>query len=104
MGATLGRSIMKHCILVKWNSLVENKSQIVKEVRNIFLKLLTVNGIHDVKLHENVIDRANRYDLMICIEMDKEVLPIYDESEPHHEWKEKYGKFVENKAIFDYEG
>ena len=104
MGATLGRSIMKHCILVKWNSLVENKSQIVKEVRKLFLKLLTVDGIHDVKLHENVTDRANRYDLMICIEMDKEVLSIYDESEPHHEWKEKYGKFVEKKAIFDYEG
>ena len=94
---------MKHCILVKWNALVEDKKQIVGGVKTIFVKLLSINGIHDVKIHENVIDRANRYDLLICIEMDKEVLPVYDESEPHHEWKEKYGKFVENKAIFDFE-
>ena len=94
---------MKHCILVKWNKSVTNKAALVSEVRNIFLGLLTIDGIHDVKLYENVVNRPNRYDLMICIEMDKAVLPIYDDSEPHHEWKEKYGKFVENKAIFDYE-
>jgi hypothetical protein len=35
--------------------------------------------------------------------MDKAILPVYDASAPHHEWKEKYGKFVENKAIFDFE-
>lgn len=103
MGKTLGRSIMKHCILVKWNALVIDKSEKVNEVRNLFLKLLTIDGIKDVKIHENVVDRPNRYDLLICIEMNKEILPIYDASEPHHEWKEKYGKFVENKAIFDFE-
>ena len=95
---------MKHCILVKWNTLVEDKKQIVNEVKDVFDKLLSINGIHDVKIHQNVIDRANRYDIMICIEMDKDILPLYDESAPHHEWKEKYGKFVENKAIFDFEG
>ena len=94
---------MKHCILVKWNALVENKNEIAKEVKSLFLELLTIKGVRDVKIHQNVIDRANRYDLMILIEMDKEVLPIYDDSKPHHEWKEKYGKFVENKAIFDFE-
>ena len=94
---------MKHCILVKWNALVKNKNEIAKEVKSLFLELLTVKGVRDVKIHQNVIDRANRYDLMILIEMDKEVLPIYDDSKPHHEWKEKYGKFVENKAIFDFE-
>jgi hypothetical protein len=35
--------------------------------------------------------------------MEEEFLPIYDKSAPHQEWKEKYGKFVENKAIFDSE-
>lgn len=95
---------MKHCILVKWNNSVTDKSALVKEVRNIFLHLLTIDGIHDVKFHENVVDRPNRFDLMICIIMDKAALPVYDNSEPHHEWKEKYGKFVENKVIFDYEG
>ncbi len=94
---------MKHCILVKWNKLVEDKPKLVNEAKNLFVELLTIEGIKDVKIHENVIDRDNRYDCLICIEMDKSVLPIYDESRPHHEWKEKYGKFVEKKAIFDYE-
>ena len=94
---------MKHCILVKWNSLVSDKKSMLPIVQSIFGKLLVFPGIHGLNLRENVIDRSNRYDLLICIEMDKDALPLYDESEPHHEWKEKYGKFVENKAIFDFE-
>ena len=94
---------MKHIILVKWNSEVIDKNEIAEKAKAVFERLLKIEGIHDVQIHKNVVDRANRYDLMVCIEMDKEILPIYDESEPHHEWKEKYGKFVENKAIFDFE-
>ena len=94
---------MKHIILVKWNKDVVDKNELAKNAGIIFKPLLKIKGINDVKLYQNVIERSNRYDLMICIEMDKSVLPIYDDSEPHHEWKEKYGKFVENKAIFDFE-
>ena len=94
---------MKHVILVKWNALVSDKNAIKTEVEIIFEQLLKFEPIHDVKIHQNVIDRANRYDLMIVIEMDKEFLPVYDESEQHKEWKQKFGKFVENKAIFDFE-
>ena len=94
---------MKHIILVKWNKAVVDKNEIAKNAATIFKPLLKIKGINDVKLYQNVIERSNRYDLMICIEMDKSVLTIYDDSEPHHEWKEKYGKFVENKAIFDFE-
>ena len=94
---------MKHVILVKWNALVSDKNAIKTEVEKIFEQLLKFEPIHDVKIHQNVIDRANRYDLMIVIEMDKNFLPVYDESEQHKEWKQKFGKFVENKAIFDFE-
>ena len=62
-----------------------------------------IEGIHKVEYKQNCIDRANRFDLLVEIDVDKEVLPIYDKSVPHLEWKEKYGKFVENKAIFDFE-
>ena len=94
---------MKHVILVKWNKTVLDKESILIEAKNIFEKLLNIEGIKSVMLHKNVIDRTNRYDLMVVIEMNKEVLPIYDESQPHKEWKEKFGKYVENKAIFDFE-
>ena len=94
---------MKHVILVKWNNNVLDKESICIEAKNIFEKLLTIEGNKSVKLHKNVINRTNRFDLMIVIEMNKEVLPVYDESQPHKEWKEKFGKYVENKAIFDFE-
>jgi len=94
---------MKHCILVKWNSLVTDKKELLPGIQSIFDKLLDLDGINSVKIFENIIDRSNRYDLMICIEMDKSFLSTYDSSDPHHEWKEKYGKFVENKVIFDFE-
>ena len=94
---------MKHCILVKWNKEVDNKTELVKSVKSVFDKLLKIDGIHRVVYHENCVDRANRFDLFITIEMERDVLPIYDASGPHLEWKEKYGKYVENKAIFDFE-
>lgn len=94
---------MKHVILVKWNALVSDKDSILIEAQQVFDRLLSIDGINGVKIHKNVIDRANRYDLMIEIEMKKEILTVYDESEPHKEWKQKFGKFVENKAIFDFE-
>jgi len=94
---------MKHCILVKWNSLVINKEEILIKVKAVFDKLNGFDGVKNVSYFQNIIDRPNRYDLMICIEMDKSFLEIYDSSQPHLEWKQNFGKFVENKAIFDYE-
>lgn len=95
--------MIKHCILVKWNSSVSDKKALLPGILSIFDKLLVYDEIPSVEYIENVINRPNRYDLMICITMEKDFLPTYDSSEPHHEWKEKYGKFVENKAIFDFE-
>ena len=95
--------MIKHFIIVKWNTLVCDKKALLLDIQSIFDKLLVYKEVKSVKILENVIDRSNRYDLMICIEMEKEFLSTYDQSEPHHEWKEKYGKFVENKAIFDSE-
>ena len=95
--------MMKHCILIKWNREVEDKNEMLGKVKNVFDQLLRIDGIHKVEYSQNCIDRANRFDLLVEIDMDKEVLHIYDKSVPHLEWKEKYGKFVENKAIFDFE-
>ena len=94
---------MKHCILVKWTNEIKDKHEFAKTVKSVFDQLLEIKGIHSVEYRENCIARENRYDLLISINMDKEVLPVYDTSAPHLEWKEKYGKFVEKKAIFDFE-
>ena len=41
--------------------------------------------------------------MLIRIDMEKEALEKYDMSENHHIWKESYSKYIEKKAIFDYE-
>ena len=95
--------MIKHHILVRWNSLVQDKKTILVEVQNLFNELLVFKEVSNVELIENIVDRPNRFDLMICITMERDFLPIYDASKQHHEWKENYVKFVENKAIFDSE-
>lgn len=75
----------------------------IAPIRALFLETLRIPGIHDVSLYPNIIHRPNRYDLMIVIAMEKEALPAYDASEPHHRWKETYGQYIASKAIFDCE-
>ena len=50
-----------------------------------------------------MVDRPNRYDLLILLCMEKGALEAYDGSEAHHRWKEVYGGMIEKKAIFDCE-
>lgn len=92
---------MKHHIIVKWNSLVADKEKILDEVREVFSKITSIDGIHKVEVIPNIINRANRYDVMIRISMEESALTVYDDSVYHKEWKEQYGKFIETKAIFD---
>ena len=96
---------MKHCILVKYQAAVdaEKRASLPAEVRRLFAPLTTIDGIRGVEVIENVIDRPNRYDLLIRIDMEKTALPVYDESEPHRIWKRDYSGFLEKKAIFDYD-
>lgn len=93
---------MKHNILVKFNSDV-NYKEMIENIKNLFDELLTIEGIYDVTIYTNCIDRQNRYHLLIQIDMDIDVLPTYDESEVHKTWKDRYSKYIESKAIFDYE-
>ena len=92
---------MRHHILVKWNDTMPHPD--IAPSRALFLETLRIPGRQDISLYPNIIHRPNRYDLMIVIAMEKEALPAYDASEPHHRWKETYGQFIASKAIFDCE-
>lgn len=91
---------MKHLIIVKFidSSFVDKEYE---NILNIFNKCLKIDGINQIQLNKNIILRENRYDLLIEIDMDKDALNLYDESIPHHEWKDKYSKYIKNKAIID---
>ena len=92
---------MLHHILVKWTDEVTDKPALAAEVEALFQGVLSVDGVHDVSVPPNVINRPNRYDLLIRIDMDEAALPAYDECETHHRWKDHYGHLVAKKAIFD---
>ena len=93
---------MKHYIIAKFNDGCDWKA-LVEPITAVFQGVLTVPGVHGVKVKPCCIDRANRYDIMIEIEMDKEALPLYDACEAHHAWKETYGGMLKAKTIFDSE-
>ena len=96
---------MKHDILVKYNPGItkEQKSELIPEIRELFEHTVEIPGIHAVKLYPNVVERENRYDLLIEIDMDREALETYDNSIWHKKWKEQYGHLLEKKAIFDHD-
>lgn len=94
---------MKHHILVKWTAEVQDKAALAREVEKLFQGVLALQGVDAVSVRPNVIDRPNRYDLLIRITMDASALPAYDDCETHHRWKDDYGHLVAKKAIFDCE-
>lgn len=92
---------MKHHILVKWNEDAGDRAALAAGAEALFRETLAIPGVHGVSVHPNVIDRPNRYDLLIELDMDRDALPLYDQSEPHLRWKEHYGARIAKKAIFD---
>lgn len=96
---------MKHDILVKYKPEItkERKAELIPEIRELFEHTTEIPGIRGVRVMPNVVDRENRFDLLIEIDMDREALDAYDSCVWHHEWKERYGVYLEKKAIFDHE-
>ena len=92
--------MIEHYIIVKFTEGTDVKA-LVEPVRAIFEETLAIPGIHTLELCVSNSDIANRYDLMIIIDMDKEALPAYASSEPHLRWKSEYGDRISKKAIFD---
>jgi len=94
---------MKHHIIVKFTEQAIDKASLEKEIAALFAGADQLPGVHGAHLYPNVIDRPNRYDLMIVVHMDREALPVWDASDIHHRWKEGYGHLIAQKAIFDCE-
>lgn len=93
---------MKHYIIVKFNENVE-KEKIISPIKELFEKALQIKEVIKVDIYESNINLQNRYDLMIKMELSKKALEEFDNGEIHKEWKEKFGKYIMNKTIFDCE-
>lgn len=76
---------MKHCILAKFTP--EAKAQraaLLPRIREIFSAAADIPGVHGAEVIPNCVDRDNRYDVLIRLDMDREALPLYDVSAMHH--------------------
>ncbi len=96
---------MKHDIIVKWNSDIDDKQKtaMIPAIRALFAHTAAIPGVRGVELIPNVTPRPNRYDLMIEIDMDPSALEAYDNCEWHRQWKSEYGALIDKKAIFDHD-
>lgn len=95
---------MKHCILAKYTAeAYSRRAELLPRVREIFSVAADIPGVAGAEVFSNCVDRANRYDVLIVLEMARDALTAYDESAMHHRWKDEFGPLLEKKAIFDFE-
>ena len=94
---------MKHYIIAKYNEKVADKAALLPRIREIFSAAASIEGVHGAEVYPCCIERENRYDVMIVIEMEQEALHNYDVSEMHHIWKDEFTPLLEKKTIFDHE-
>ena len=95
---------MKHCILAKYTAdAYSRRAELLPRVREIFSAAADIPGVAGAEVFSNCVDRANRYDVLIVLEMARDALAAYDESAMHQRWKDEFGPLLEQKAIFDFE-
>ena len=93
---------MTHYIIVKINENTEKKS-LINPIRELFQKATAIKDVEKIDIYESNMDLSNRYDLMIKMVLSENALNEFDNGEIHKEWKEKFGKYIMNKTIFDCE-
>ena len=93
---------MKHFIIAKFKENIDWKA-LLPEITELFNAGRAIDGISDVIIHTSCSDRANRFHLMIELQMTPEGLLNFDKSAVHNDWKAKYGEMLEGKTIFDCE-
>lgn len=93
---------MIHYIIVKFNDTVTDKQDFYHQIEALFMPAAELPGVHGVQLYTTCIDRENRHDLMIRMELEPEALDVFDASPIHREWKERFGPYILSKTIFDH--
>ena len=54
---------MKHCIIAKFNESVVDKPAAIESVKALFASAAPIEGVNGIVIHENCVERDNRYDL-----------------------------------------
>ena len=93
---------MKHFIIAKFRESIDWRT-LVREILEHFEEARMIDGVSDVKINTSCSERANRFHIMIELQMTPEGLENFDKSSVHSEWKSRYGEMLEQKVIFDCE-
>ena len=93
---------MTHYIIVKINENTEKKS-LINPIRELFQKATAIKDVEKIDIYESNMDLSNRYDLMIKMVLSENALNEFDNGDIHKEWKERFGKYIMSKTIFDCE-
>ncbi len=91
---------MKHYIIVKFKNNYNYKYEI-NNIKNLFDEAKKIDGIEEITIKSSNSNRENRFDLMIEMELTFDGLQSFDNSSINNDWKNNYGKYIENKTIFD---
>lgn len=94
---------MKHLIIVKANENAPSREAFMDAAKKAFSPVTQIPGVRSVRVIPGLKLSENRFDFIVEIDMNRESLPLYDQSEAHRLWKENYGSWIEKKAIFDCE-
>ena len=92
---------MTHYIIAKYAETVTDKAALFLEISALFSRWKDYPFISGCTLSPNVVDRSNRYDLMIAVELSQEALPLWDECALHKKWKSDFGGSLSAKTIID---
>lgn len=79
------------------------KKELIKPIKELFKKAVDIKEMKKIDIYESNIDLPNRYDLMIKMDLSRAALEEFDNGEIHKEWKDKFGKYITSKTIFDCE-
>lgn len=93
---------MVHYIIVKFINNF-NYLERTKEITDLFNEALKIDGISKINIYTSNSKLSNRHDLMIKMNLTASALNEFDNSWIHRKWKDEYGKYIENKTIFDCE-
>ena len=92
---------MKHYIISKFRPGTPWR-EYLPEIEAIFARTLTIEGVHGVDIFPSCSERPNRFDLMICMDMDAAALPLYDASEPLLNLKLSYRTSLEAQTTLEH--
>lgn len=94
---------MKHHIIVKFSDQVTDKAALSERISKLYAQWHDYPFIKGCELLPNCVDRSNRYDLMIVLDIDRADLELWDNCRLHKSWKSEFGGDIGSKAIFDCE-